>query len=100
MALPIVAPVPVSDGPKPPDLSAHGINRPGTVYANLSAAALTEHIVARKEGLLTDTGAIVAYTGKRTGRSPQDRYLLAEPTSEDHLAWGKVNRPMELAVAR
>ena len=85
MARAIVAPVPVSEGHKPPDLSAHGINRPATVYANLSSAALTEHIVARKEGLLTDSGAIVAYTGKRTGRSPQDRYLVAEPASKDHL---------------
>src|SRR5207249_9210733 len=98
-ARPVVAPVPVSEAPTPLDLSAHGIARPAAVYANLSAAALTEHIVARKEGLLTDSGAIVAYTGKRTGRSPQDRYLVAEPASKDSIAWGKVNRPMDQAVA-
>ena len=68
-------------GSESPDLSAHGIVNPGRIHANLSSAALTEQILARKEALLTDAGAVVAYTGKRTGRSPQDRFLVAEPGS-------------------
>jgi phosphoenolpyruvate carboxykinase (ATP) len=78
-----------------PDLSVHGIARPGKVYANLSVAALTELVLARNEGQLTDTGAVVAVTGKKTGRSPQDRFLVAEPGSKDAIGWGKVNKPMD-----
>src|SRR5215831_7582420 len=78
-----------------PDLTAQGIARSGTVHANLSAAALTELVLARNEGQLTDTGAVVAYTGKRTGRSPQDRFLVAEPGVKDTIGWGKVNKQME-----
>jgi phosphoenolpyruvate carboxykinase (ATP) len=81
------------------DVGAHGIANPKRVFANLGPAALTEHILARQEGLLTETGAIVTYTGKRTGRSPQDRFLVAEPDSKNAIAWGAVNKPMEPAVA-
>jgi phosphoenolpyruvate carboxykinase (ATP) len=98
MAAPVVAPVRGSESPAT-DLRKHGIVKPGNIYANLPAAALTEHVLARNEGQLTDTGAIVAYTGKRTGRSPQDRFLVAEPGSKDAIAWGKVNKPMDAAVA-
>src|SRR5437773_1925029 len=60
---------PVSD-PTPPDLSGLGLRRPGEVYANLPPAALTERALARSEALLAERGALVAYTGERTGRSP------------------------------
>jgi phosphoenolpyruvate carboxykinase (ATP) len=95
MASPVLAPDHVAASSAAPDLASHGVARPGTVYANLSTAALTELILARKEGQLTDTGAIVAYTGKRTGRSPQDRFLVAEPGIKDAISWGKVNKPMD-----
>ncbi len=77
------------------DLRAHGLINLGSVHANLSPTALTELALARAEGFLTDKGALVAYTGKRTGRSPQDRYLVAEPSSQGEIWWGAVNRPME-----
>ena len=80
------------------DLRAYGIINPGTVYANLPAPALTELAVGRGEGLLTATGALAAYTGARTGRSPQDRYVVAEPSSQGQIWWGPVNRPMEPAA--
>jgi phosphoenolpyruvate carboxykinase (ATP) len=80
------------------DLSEHGIARSGAVFANLAPTILTEQVLARREGLLTDTGAIVAYTGKRTGRSPQDRFVVTEPGSKDAIAWSNVNRPMEPVV--
>jgi phosphoenolpyruvate carboxykinase (ATP) len=91
----VVAPDCGSTPSAAPDLTAQGIARSGTVHANLSAAALTELVLARNEGQLTDTGAIVAYTGKRIGRSPQDRFLVAEPGVKDSIGWGKVNKPME-----
>jgi hypothetical protein len=80
------------------DLGAHGIATSGAVFANLSTAVLAEQILARSEGLLTNTGAIVAYTGKRTGRSPQDRFLVESGPSKDIINWGKVNRPLAPAV--
>src|SRR5260370_18280067 len=99
MAAAVVASAHGSESPAAVDLRKHGIAQPGNVYANLPAAALTEHVLARNEGQLTDTGAIVAYTGKRTGRSPQDRFLVVEPGSKEAIAWGKVNKPMDSGVA-
>jgi phosphoenolpyruvate carboxykinase (ATP) len=81
-----------------PDLVAHGLRQLGNVHAGLAPAALVELALARGEGMLTDTGAFVAYTGAHTGRSPKDRYLVAEPSSKGQIAWGAVNRPMDEAV--
>jgi phosphoenolpyruvate carboxykinase (ATP) len=80
-----------------PDLAAQGIRNAGTVYANLSPTVLTELAVLRGEGLLAAKGALVAYTGKHTGRSPQDRYVVAQPPSQAEIDWGAINRPMEPA---
>ncbi len=80
------------------DLSIHGLRYPRQVYANLAPAALVELALARGEGQLTDTGALVAYTGTHTGRAPKDRYLVAEASSKSQIAWGSINRPMEEAV--
>src|SRR5437879_5794140 len=86
------------DGPEaPPDLHAHGLINYREVYANLSPAALTEMAIARGEGLLGSRGALAVRTGSRTGRSPQDRYLVAEASVRDEIWWGPVNRPMEPA---
>src|SRR5437867_1841284 len=79
----------------PLDLRAQGVLHPGRVHANRTAPALVELALARREGLLTDTGAFVAYTGSRTGRSPQDRFLVTEGANPSGIHWGAVNRPME-----
>src|SRR6266511_2461423 len=78
------------------DLSALGITRPGQVYANLSAPRLVEAALARGEGQLAASGALIARTGKRTGRSPSDKFLVHYPgtASADQIAWGKVNQPI------
>jgi phosphoenolpyruvate carboxykinase (ATP) len=80
------------------DLRSHGLINPGKVYARLSPAGLAEIALQRGEGLLTKDGALVAYTGERTGRSPQDRYLIAEATNPKAIWWGPVNRPLDPAV--
>ena len=67
--------------PAPPfDPAALGLGNVGRVWANLSAAALTEHVARRGEALLTELGAVAAYTGKRTGRSPKDKFTVREPS--------------------
>ncbi len=75
-------------------LEHHGIVRPGKVHWNLSVARLVEESVRRGEGLLTSSGALNAMTGKRTGRSPRDKWTVEEAGSRDKIWWGKVNQPI------
>jgi phosphoenolpyruvate carboxykinase (ATP) len=78
-------------------LAAHDI-RPGRAHMNLSPAVLVEHAVRRGEGRLTAGGAFVGSTVPHTGRSPDDKYVVREPSSEDRIWWGKVNVPYDAAV--
>ncbi|MFL0797463.1 MAG: phosphoenolpyruvate carboxykinase [Cellvibrionaceae bacterium] len=66
-----------------------------TIYSNLTSPQLIEQALLRKEVTLSSTGAIVAITGERTGRSPADRFIVREPSSEDSIDWGNVNRPFD-----
>jgi phosphoenolpyruvate carboxykinase (ATP) len=79
-------------------LALPGLINLGPVHANLCPSELVEAALVRKEGVLADNGALVAATGSRTGRSPKDRYIVAEPSSETDIWWGPVNRPMEPEV--
>ena len=76
------------------DLEYLGIVHPTKVHRNMSIAALTERAVERGEGILSETGALCVYTGKYTGRSPEDRYIVDEPSVHDLIDWGKVNVPL------
>ena len=71
-----------------------GINNPGEVYRNLDPAQLTEAALRRGEGKLCKTGALVVTTGKYTGRSPDDKFIVDTPAIHDDISWGKVNRPI------
>ncbi len=64
-------------------------------HSNLTACQLIEQALKKGEGQLSSTGALVTYTGKRTGRSPKDRYIVKEPSTSDAIDWGKVNRPID-----
>jgi phosphoenolpyruvate carboxykinase (ATP) len=64
---------------------------------NLSVAALYEAAISRHEGILAADGPLSCRTGQHTGRSPNDKFTVREPSSERHIEWGKVNRPMDPA---
>lgn len=76
-------------------LESHGIRNPERVYWNLTAPALYEEAVRRHEGLIAHDGPIVFHTGRHTGRSPKDKYIVRNPESENDIWWGPVNQPME-----
>ena len=71
-----------------------GLRNIGNVYWNLTTPALYEEIVRRREGLISHLGPLVVRTGHHTGRSPNDKFIVREATSEQHINWGKVNQPM------
>ncbi len=76
-------------------LENHGIQNVNMVYWNLSTPQLIEEAIRRREGRLAHLGPLVVRTGHHTGRSPNDKFIVREPSSEDKVWWGKVNQPME-----
>ncbi|HBN96271.1 MAG TPA: phosphoenolpyruvate carboxykinase (ATP) [Firmicutes bacterium] len=68
------------------------LNRPSTRF-NLSAAQLAEAAIRRGEGRFSSTGAFSTSTGKYTGRSPKDKFIVEDDVSRDTVAWGSVNVP-------
>ena len=74
-----------------------GVRHPGRVFANLPAAALVEHAVRLGEAALTDLGAITAFTGTRTGRSPKDKFTVRSGASAEQIDW-TANQPMDPAA--
>ena len=67
-------------------------------HVDLTVADLVEHAIRRQEGILADNGALVVKTGVRTGRSPKDRYIVKEATTEQDIQWGNVNQPVAAEV--
>ena len=68
------------------------LQRP-TTHLNLSVPQLVEAAVKRGEGWLSSTGALSTTTGKYTGRSPQDKFIVEDEITREAVAWGKVNVP-------
>ncbi len=76
-------------------LEAHGITNANDIYWNLPTSALYEEAIRRREGIIAHLGPLVVRTGHHTGRSPNDKFTVHEPTSAEHIWWGKVNRPFD-----
>jgi phosphoenolpyruvate carboxykinase (ATP) len=69
------------------DLSVHGVTATGNVIWNPSVPVLYEHAIARGEARLAQGGPMVVDTGKHTGRSAQDKFIVREPASEERIWW-------------
>jgi len=62
---------------------------------NLTSFQLIEKAIENGEAHLSSTGALFTTTGKRSGRSPNDRFIVKEPSTSDSIEWGSVNRPID-----
>lgn len=71
------------------------IEHSGEIFRNLSQAELIEKALANQEGLLTDTGALMTETGKFTGRSPKDRFIVKDAKTTETINWNDINIPFE-----
>ena len=78
-------------------LDALGIANPSAVHWNPSVASLVEDAVRRGEGVIAEHGPLVCRTAPHTGRSPHDKFIVREPSSEAHVWWGAVNQSLEPA---
>ena len=72
-------------------LENFGINTK-SVHRNLSVEKLVEISTQKNEGVLTSSGSLAVKTGKYTGRSPQDRYIIYDDETHETIDWGNVNR--------
>ncbi|MGH2513627.1 MAG: phosphoenolpyruvate carboxykinase (ATP), partial [Candidatus Limnocylindrales bacterium] len=74
--------------------STTGTQLGSVLRSNLSPAELYEDAIRAGEGMLAAEGPLAVRTGRHTGRSPEDKFMVREPSSEDKIWWGPVNRPI------
>ncbi len=75
-------------------LKGLGIVNTTAIYRNFPVPRLVEHSLRRGEGLLSENGALVVKTGKYTGRSANDKYIVDSEGVHSEIAWGNVNKPI------
>lgn len=73
------------------------ISKASEAHLNLNVDELIAHALNNNEGILTSTGALAADTGEFTGRSPKDKFIVRDATSEDKVWWGSINQPISRA---
>ncbi len=83
-----------SPGQPEPPLIIAGVPHQGVVHWNLAVPRLIEEALRRGEGALAANGSITALTGKYTGRSAGDKFVVDYPSYHDRIAWGAVNQPL------
>ena len=74
-------------------LETHGLKNLKKIHWNLSTPQLYEHIIDNEEGHISHLGPVCVSTGEHTGRAPKDKFIVKEPSSQENIWWGKVNRP-------
>ena len=72
-------------------ITAFGIN-PSKIYRNLSVEKLVKIAVEKNEGMVISTGSLAVKTGRYTGRSPDDRFIVFDDLTHDMVHWGNVNK--------
>ncbi len=75
-------------------LDAVGLEGVGRAHWNLPPAKLILQTLLRGEGVLSDQGALAIETGSYTGRSPKDRFLVQDNSTQSRVDWGEINQPM------
>ena len=73
-----------------------GIAGNGFIHHNVSVPYLVEEALLNGEGVLSDKGALCVETGKYTGRSPKDKFIVDSPAVHDKINWGSVNVPISV----
>ena len=80
------------------ELDKLGFKSLDKIYRNLSIERIVEEGLLNGETKMAMNGATIVETGEYTGRSPQDKYFVVEPTSKDKLWWGPVNSQVDLSI--
>ncbi len=75
-------------------LDNHGLKNLRNVYWNLATEALYEEAIFRKEGRITNMGAMLVLSGEHTARAAKDKFVVKEPTTESEIWWGENNTPI------
>jgi phosphoenolpyruvate carboxykinase (ATP) len=70
-------------------------NTDKNIYWNLTPEELIEHTIKKKQGVLSDTGALCIETGKFTGRTPKDRFIVLDEKTQNSISWGGFNTPIK-----
>ncbi len=81
-------------------LSEQGITTNARIFDNLGRAQLIEHALANGEGRLAADGPLVVDTGRFTGRSVKDKFVVKDEMTQDTINWGAINQPMSAGAFR